>query len=81
MAEYRNGVDQASADTHRAFLLLPYPHPALAPAPGCFKQTGEYSVNLLLWHKHLLYHEEHTSIKDRISSITSSMKGLLKGKH
>jgi hypothetical protein len=44
-------------------------------------KTGEYSVNLLLWHKHLLYHEEHTSIKDRISSITSSMTGLLKGKH
>jgi hypothetical protein len=41
-------------------------------------QTGEYSVNLLLWHKHLLYQEEHTSIKDKLSSLTTSMKGLLK---
>jgi hypothetical protein len=44
-------------------------------------QTGEYSINLLLWHKHLLYHEEHSSIRDRISSLTTRMKGLLKGKH
>lgn len=41
-------------------------------------QTGEYSVNLLLWHKHLLYQEEHTSLKDKLSSLTTSMKGLLK---
>jgi hypothetical protein len=44
-------------------------------------QTGEYSINLLMWHKHLLYNEEHVSMRDRISSLTSSMKGLLKGKH
>lgn len=44
-------------------------------------KTGEYSVNLLLWHKHLLYQEEHTTIKEKLSHLTASMKGLLKGKH
>lgn len=51
-----------------------------APA-AAVQQTGEYSVNLLLWHKHLLYQEEHTTIKEKLSHLTASMKGLLKGKH
>lgn len=38
-------------------------------------------MNLLLWHKHLLYQEEHTTIKEKLSHLTASMKGLLKGKH
>jgi hypothetical protein len=57
-----------------------HPLPSVCVPAVCstLLQTGEYSVNLLLWHKHLLYQEEHTSLKDKLSSLTTSMKGLLK---
>jgi ADP-ribosylglycohydrolase len=42
-------------------------------------QTGEYSINLLLWHKHLLYHEESHSLRERLSDLASSWKGRLTG--
>ena len=37
--------------------------PPLCHAPHT--QTGEYSINLLLWHKHLLYNEEHHTLRER----------------
>lgn len=43
-------------------------------------QTGEYSCNLLLWHKRLLYNEEpeEHSIRGKIKSLKDSWKGLVK---
>lgn len=50
----------------------PCHHPAHAAT-----QTGEYSINLLLWHKHLLYNEEHHTLRERLSDLTAGIKGLL----
>ncbi|KAF8062072.1 hypothetical protein HT031_004332 [Scenedesmus sp. PABB004] len=42
--------------------------------------TGEYSINLLLWHKHLLFQDEHShTLRERLSSLRSSWRGLLGG--
>lgn len=46
------------------------------------QKTGEYSVNLLLWHKRLLYHDEpseHHSLRERLTSLRAGMRGLLTG--
>jgi hypothetical protein len=47
------------------------------------QSTGEYSVNLLLWHKRLLYQDESDQhslkdvVKDKLQFLKDSWKGML----
>jgi hypothetical protein len=45
-------------------------------------QTGEYSINLLLWHKRLLYNDppsDQHSLRERLTSGVSSLRASWKG--
>lgn len=46
------------------------------------QSTGEYSINLLLWHKRLLFSDppsEAHSLRERLTSGVSSLRASWKG--